>query len=80
MRPQILLGDHNGPASFNRVAARAQAGGSLAAALHDLHVSYLILPVGSSSWTDMAINEPRLARVYHDAAANVYQVLPEQAR
>ena len=74
-----LLGDHNGPASFNRVAARAQAAGSLASALDDLHVSYLILPVAPSAWTDMAVNDPRLARVYRDAAASVYQVLPEEA-
>jgi 4-amino-4-deoxy-L-arabinose transferase-like glycosyltransferase len=70
------LGDHNGPASYARVAERARTLGSLAAALDEVRASRLIVPNHASPWTEQTATDPRLSRIYGDDHATLYRVLP----
>jgi hypothetical protein len=74
------LGDHNGPASYARVADRARVLASLAAALDEVRASHLIVPNGASPWTEQAAADRRLACIYRDGNATLYHVLPPATR
>ena len=71
-----LLGDHNGPASYARVGERARFLGGPAAAVGEAGAAYLLVPEGTPYWSAAAAADPRLRRVYGDAAAVVYRVVP----
>jgi hypothetical protein len=68
-----LLGDFNGPASFDLMEARVRTTGSVAAALDAIGASHLLVPVGASFWNTEASRDPRLTRVYDDGHAVVYR-------
>lgn len=72
-----LLGDLGGRASLPAIDARARATGSLATALQEHDVAYLLVPNALADWSRMAASDSRLVRVYRDDAATVYQVRPE---
>jgi 4-amino-4-deoxy-L-arabinose transferase-like glycosyltransferase len=74
-----LLGDLNGPASYQRIEARVLARGSLAAALDEIGAAYFLVPSRPSAWTAWAAGDPRLQRIYGDRHATVYRVLPAAA-
>jgi hypothetical protein len=73
-----LLGDHNGPASFDRMEARVRTTGSISAALDTVGASHLLVPAdtasGASFWATEASRDPRLERVYDDGRAIIYRV------
>jgi hypothetical protein len=69
-----LLGDYNGPASFDRMEARVRATGSIAAALDAIGASHLLVPAHDSFWKTEASRDPRLTRIYDDRYAVVYRV------
>jgi hypothetical protein len=71
-----LLGDFNGPASFELMEARVRTTGSVAAALDAIGASHLLVPVDvtASFWNTEASRDPRLERVYDDGRAIVYRV------
>ena len=68
-----LLGDYNGPASFDRMEARVRTTGSVASALDAVGASHLLVPVDASFWTEAASRDPRLTRIYDDSHAVIYQ-------
>jgi hypothetical protein len=72
-----LLGDYNGPASFDRMEARVRGAGSVAAALDAIGASHLLVPADTraSFWKDQATRDPRLTRVYEDRHATLYRVV-----
>ena len=57
-----LLGDFNGPASFDRMEARVRTTGSVAAALDAIGASHLLVPAGEVFWNEHASRDPRLTR------------------
>jgi hypothetical protein len=67
-----LLGDFNGPASFDRMEARVRSTGSVSAALETIGASHLLVPANASFWSEAAARDPRLTRVYHDDRATIY--------
>ena len=69
-----LLGDHNGPASFERMEARVRSTGSAASALEAIDASHLLVPAEESFWNTEASRDPRLERVYADGNAIVYRL------
>jgi hypothetical protein len=69
-----LLGDYNGPASFDRMEARVRTTGSIAAALDAIGASHLLVPAHASFWKTEASRDPRLTRIYDDRYAVVYRV------
>ena len=69
-----LLGDFNGPASFDLMEARVRTTGSVAAALDAVGASHLLVPAGEAFWNEQASRDPRLTRIYDDSAAAVYRV------
>lgn len=71
-----LLGDFNGPASFDRMEARVRATGSIAPTLDAIGASHLLVPAEASFWMTEASRDPRLARIYDDGRALVYRVDP----
>jgi hypothetical protein len=74
-----FLGDHNGPASFARVAARAARLGSLARALDEHGVEILLVNQEARDWLAWARADRRLREIYRDAYAVVYRVEPAPA-
>lgn len=71
-----FLGDHNGPASFARVATRAARLGSLARALDEHRIEVLLVHQEARDWMTWARAEPRLREIYRDAYAVVYRLEP----
>jgi hypothetical protein len=69
-----LLGDYNGPASFDRMEALVRRTGSVAAALDAIGASHLLVPAEASFWTAEASRDPRLTRIYGDDHATMYRV------
>lgn len=69
-----LLGDYNGPASFERMEARVRDTGSIAAALDTIGASHLLVPANTSFWTTKAPRDPRLTRIYDDGRAAIYRL------
>jgi hypothetical protein len=69
-----LLGDYNGPASFDRMEARVRTTGSVAAALDAIGASHLLVPAHASFWNTEASRDPRLTRIYDDGRAAVYRL------
>jgi hypothetical protein len=69
-----LLGDFNGPASFDRMEARVRATGSIAAALDAIGASHLLVPVNTPFWSEQASRDPRLAPIFDDGRAVVYRI------
>jgi hypothetical protein len=69
-----LLGDYNGPVSFDRMEARVRGAGSIAAALDAVGASHLLVPADASFWSDWASRDPRLTRIYDDGHAALYRV------
>lgn len=70
-----LLGDANGPRSFTRLGRRAAELGSLAAALDDWQLRYLLVNHELTSWLRQAEADPGLEAIYQDAFTTVYRVL-----
>jgi hypothetical protein len=75
-----LLGDFNGPASFDRMEARVREKGSVAAALDTIGATHLLLPAPTPFWSEQAARDPRLARIYDDGRAILFRVDPGQRR
>lgn len=71
-----LLGDHCGPAGYAHVADTARGLDSLASAMDEISVSYILMPTRASSWRDLAAMDPRLLRIYGDDDGVLYRVLP----
>jgi hypothetical protein len=71
-----LLGDYNGPASFDRMEARIRETGSVAAALDAIGATHLLVPTPTPFWGEQAARDPRLARIYDDGRAILYRVDP----
>jgi hypothetical protein len=69
-----LLGDYNGPASFDPMDARVRATGSVAAALDAAGASHLLVPKNAPFWNVEASRDPRLTRIYEDDHATLYRV------
>jgi hypothetical protein len=69
-----LLGDFNGPASFDRMEARVRTTGSISAALDTIGASHLLLAGDAPFWRGEASRDPRLTRVYGDDHAVMYRV------
>lgn len=69
-----LLGDYNGPASFDRMEARVRTTGSVAAALDAVGASHLLVPADAPFWNAEASRDPRLTRIYDDGRAAIYRV------
>jgi hypothetical protein len=76
-----LLGDYNGPASFDRMEARVRATGSVAAALDAIGASHLLVPAADAPfWNTEASRDPRLTRIYDDGYAAIYRVATDRRR
>jgi hypothetical protein len=70
-----LLGDYNGPASFDRMKARVHTLGSVAPALDTIGASHLLVPAHAFFWSERAARDPRLTRIYEDSHATLYRVV-----
>jgi hypothetical protein len=75
-----LLGDCNGPASFDRMDARVRRTGSVAAALDAIGASHLLVPDQASAWNALSSGDPRLTRIYDDGQATLYRVADDRRR
>ena len=69
-----LLGDYNGPVSFDRMEARVRQTGSVAVALDAIGASHLLVPAEAAFWSEQASRDPQLTRIYDDGHAMLYRV------
>jgi hypothetical protein len=69
-----LLGDYNGPVSFERMEARVRESGSLAAALDAIGASHFLVPAETPFWSEQAARDPWLTKIYEDERARLYRV------